>query len=92
MKSIFEMVMSKLDYNPKITAILIIGFCLFGILIGNYVERYRISNYRLVYEYGNHISFVTVYGSLIWSFFHPIIIWSRGRVRWRKTQFGFLLD
>ena len=82
---------SKITYNPKWTAILIVGICLAGMLIGNYIERYRISNYRWIYEYGKQINFIMVFGSLAWSFFHPIIIWSNNRIEWKKYLIWILI-
>ena len=70
---------------------MIIGICLIGMLIGNYVESYRISNYRWVYEYGKLINFIMVFGSLGWSFFHPLIVWSNNRAVWKKYLIWILI-
>lgn len=75
---------SKLTYNPKWTAILIIGVCLSGMLIGNYVQRFRISEYHWIYQYGSYLNLIMVFSSLCWSFFHPLIVWSYKRPEWKK--------
>ena len=74
----------QIRYNPKLTSFLIIGICIMGIIIGNYVERFRISNLRWIYEYGKLINFIMVFGSLGWSFLHPLIIWSNNKPQWKK--------
>ena len=80
----------KFIYNPKITSILIIGICLTGILLGNYIQIFRVSNYRWAYQYGNYLNFVMVLSSVGWSFFHPLIILSdrksQNKTKW-KEQF-----
>jgi len=85
------MKISQISYNPKLTSILIVGICLLGMLIGNYVERYRISNYRWVYEYGKLINFIMVFGSLGWSFFHPLVVWSYNKPKWKKHLIWILV-
>lgn len=75
----------KLTYNPKTTAILIILTYLIALLIGIYVERFRFSNYRWVYVYGSYLKLILIFGSLTWSFFHPLIIWSERKLDWKTT-------
>lgn len=78
------MKVSKLTYNPKWSAILIIFLFLIGMLVGYYVERFRFSNYRWIYEYGKLINYLTVFGSLTWSFFNPVIVWENKKRTWRR--------
>ena len=78
------MKLSKLTYNPKMTSILILGICLIGMLIGNYVQRFRISDYRWIYQYGSYLNLIMVLGSVGWSFFHPLIIWSERKPEWKS--------
>lgn len=75
---------TKQTYNPKWTAILIVGFFLTGILIGNYVQRFRISEYRCIYQYGSYLNLIMVVGSLFWSFIHPLAVWSYTKPEWKK--------
>jgi len=74
----------KFTYNPKMISILIIGVFLLGLLIGNFAERFRFSNYRWIYQCGKLINYIMVFGSLATSFFHPLIIWSNNRTKWKK--------
>lgn len=75
---------SRLTYNPKWTALLIVGICLTGMLIGNYVQRFRISEYRWIYQYGNYLNLIMVFGSLCWSLVHPLIVWANRKTEWKK--------
>lgn len=77
---------SKLTYNPKWAAILIVIVCLSGMLLGSYVQRFRISiNYRWIYQYGSLINFITVLGSIGFSMLHPLIVWSNNKKHWKKN-------
>ncbi|WP_442264561.1 hypothetical protein ACSIGC_09350 [Tenacibaculum sp. ZS6-P6] len=78
------MKISKPRYNPKRTAILIVGICLSGILIGNYVQRFRISEHRWIYQYGSLLNIVMVLGSSFWSFLHPLLVWSDYKMESKK--------
>lgn len=78
------MKVSKQTYNPKLNAILIVGICLTGLLIGNYVQRFRITEYRWIYQYGSYLNLIMVVGSLCWSFVHPLIVWSFTKPAWKK--------
>ncbi|SNR14719.1 membrane protein of unknown function [Tenacibaculum jejuense] len=78
------MKINKPRYKPKWTAILIIGICLSGILIGNYVQRFRISEYRWIYQYGSLLNIVMVLGSSFWSFLHSLLVWSDYKMESRK--------
>ncbi len=75
---------SNTTYNPKLSSILIIVICLTGILIGIYVQRFRISDYRWIYQYGSYLNMIMVLGSVGWSFFHPLIIWSERKLDWKS--------
>jgi len=54
-------------------------------LIGRYVENFRISNYRWVYTYGKLVSGLMVFGSIIWSAIHPIFVLNFKKNKTRKT-------
>ena len=53
-------------------------------LIGNYVQRFRFSEYRWIYQYGKYLNLILVIGSLGWSLFHPLIVWSEKKPNWKK--------
>ena len=69
--------------DPKYMAILIIAIYVSGVIIKLLVEDYRISEYRWIYKNGNMVSFILTVGALIWSFFHPLIIWSQKHKKWK---------
>ena len=75
----------KLSYNPKWTAIIIVGIFLIGMSIGNYVQRFRVSEeYRWIFEYGSLLNLLMCIGSLVWSFVHPLIVWLDRKPDWKK--------
>lgn len=77
---------SKLTYNPKWAAILIVLICLSGMLLGKYVQRFRFStDYRWIYQYGSYINLITVLVSVGISFPYPLIVWSNNRKDWKKN-------
>ncbi len=78
------MKLSKLTYHPKRAAILICIIFLAGLGIGLYVERFRISDYRWVYETGSYMKLIMVFGTLLLSFLHPLIVWSYSKPTWKK--------
>lgn len=83
--------LSKSTYSPKITSFIILGICMTGMLIGNYVQRFRGSDYRWIYQYGSYLNLLMVLGSIGWSFLHPIIIWSERKTEWRKNLIWILI-
>lgn len=83
--------LSKLKYNPKFTSIIIIGICLVGMLIGNYVQRFRLSDYRWIYQYGSYLNLLMVLSSVGWSFFHPLIVWSERKYEWKKNLIWIII-
>jgi len=55
-------------------------------LIGYSVKRFRFSGYRWIYQYGSYLNLIMVIGSLCWSLFHPLIVWSDRKAEW-KTEY-----
>ena len=78
------MKLPNIIYNPKLSAILIIIIFIVGIVIGSYVERFRVSNYRWIYQYGKLVNHILVLGSLVWSSIHPFIIYGNNIKEWKK--------
>ncbi len=82
---------SRLIYNPKWTAIIVITICLTGKLIGFYVQRFRGSEYKWIYQYGSLLNIIMVLGSAAWSFLHPFIIWSGIKTNWKENIFWMIV-
>ena len=78
------MKLRNIKYNPKLSAILIIGIFIAGIAIGTYTDRFRASDYRWIYEYGKLINYILVFGSLACSSVHPFIIYGNNVKDWKK--------
>ncbi len=84
--------MTRLLYNPKLSAISICVICLAGMLTARYIEIwFRFSDYRLIYAYGSLLSKGLVLLMIAWSFFHPIIVISEKRKQWKKYWFWILI-
>lgn len=83
--------LSELKYNPKKSSFLIIGICIMGMLIGSYVQRFRVSDYRWVYQYGSYLNMIMVLGSLTWSFAHPLFVWMERKSEWKKSLIWILI-
>ncbi len=79
------MPLKNLTYNPKKNSILILGICLTGMLVGNYVQRFRISDHHWIYQYGSYINMAMVLVSITWSMFHPLIIFTEHKIIWREN-------
>ena len=82
---------SKLTYNPKWTAILIIVICLTGILLGKYVQIFRFSEHNWIYQFGSYLALFMVFSSFCWSLFHPIILFSYKKSEWRKFMIWMIV-
>jgi hypothetical protein len=83
---------SRLIYNPKLSAITICILCLVGMLSGKYVEIwFRFSDYRWIYQYGSLLSNGLVLLMIGWSFLHPIIVISEKRKQWKKYWIWILI-
>ncbi|KFB01684.1 hypothetical protein IA57_04105 [Mangrovimonas yunxiaonensis] len=69
----------------EIFAILICCLLVFGILISNYVERFRMSaDYRWIYEKGKMVSFFMIYSSPVLSFFNALFLYLRQKISLRR--------
>lgn len=82
---------SIFKYNPKWTAILIVVICLSGMLIGNYVQRFRISEYRWIYQLGSFLNFIMVLSALCWSSLHPLLVWYFNKSVWKNYLIWIIL-
>ena len=70
----------KKKYDTRFSAIVIVGLCLLGMLIGDLTHQFRYSEYRWIYKYGAYTNYILVFASVGWSFLHPFLfLWLRKR-------------
>ncbi|WP_299126392.1 hypothetical protein [uncultured Winogradskyella sp.] len=83
---------SRIIYNPKLSAIIICVLCLLGMLTARYIEIwFRFSDYRWIYQYGSLFSKGLVLLMIGWSLLHPVIVISEKGKQWKKYWIWILI-
>ncbi|MDT0644975.1 hypothetical protein RM553_19235 [Zunongwangia sp. F363] len=80
-----------MKYKPGIASTLIIVTFVTGIMLGFYVQRFRISDYRWIYQYGSYLNLVMVFGSISYSFYHALVIITDKKITPKKKLLWILI-
>jgi hypothetical protein len=83
---------SRIIYNPKLSAIIICVLCLLGMLTARYIEIwFRFSDYRWIYQYGSLFSKGLVLLMIGWSLIHPVFVIAEKGKQWKKYLIWILI-
>lgn len=83
--------MTKEKY--KLYSIIICILFIIGILIGRFSEIFRFNfDQHWIYEYGNYLSYLIIFGSVIWSIINALRILNRFRYRLKNKIIWILIS